>query len=100
MDYQILSAADPRKIPFTPVVFGATTAGTYTPTTQQGWYKRSGDVVEFEASVAWTGHTGTGPLRINGVPIGPSGALQILMRQVASDGGRGYYLRGWEFTTQ
>ena len=57
---------------FTPTVFGSTTAGTYTYTTQSGTYQRIGNVVTFQINVAWTAGTGVGPLYIGGLPFAPS----------------------------
>jgi len=57
---------------FTPTVVGTTTAGAGTYTTQTGWYQRIGDVVYFSVNLTWTAHTGTGNLRIDGLPIASS----------------------------
>lgn len=57
---------------FTPTVFGQTTAGAYTYTTQSGTYQRIGNVVTFQINVVWTAGTGVGPLYIGGLPFTPS----------------------------
>lgn len=54
---------------FTPTAYGATTAGTGTFTTQNGLYTKVGDLVFFTLAVQWTGHTGTGALRIGPLPF-------------------------------
>lgn len=51
--------------PYTPVLTGGTSAGTATYSVQQGSYAISGGSVDFYASLAWTGHTGTGQGYIN-----------------------------------
>ena len=60
---------------FTPVVIGTTTAGTGTYTTQVGRYTKIGNTVNFSAYIAITAHTGTGNIRIQGLPFGVSAAL-------------------------
>lgn len=50
---------------YTPVLTGATTAGTATYSEQQGSYAIAGGSVNFYASLTWTGHTGTGQSLIN-----------------------------------
>lgn len=63
---------------FTPVVFGATAAGTCTYNVQEGKYTRIGDLCFVRISVAWTGHTGTGDLRISGTPFTAGGGVNSL----------------------
>lgn len=53
---------------FTPTVYGATTAGTCTYTTQIGYAQVIGGVCHFRIHLAWTGHTGTGTMRVGGLP--------------------------------
>lgn len=57
---------------FTPTVTGATTGGTGTYTNQYGKYTRVGNVVHFTLSVAWSAHTGSGAILINGLPFAAS----------------------------
>lgn len=54
---------------FTPVAIGTTTPGTGTYTTQLGTYKIIDKVCYFNARVNWTAHTGTGSLKIDGLPV-------------------------------
>jgi hypothetical protein len=55
---------------FTPTVFGTGTAGTGTYTFQVGRYVRIGKVVQFQASLAWSAHTGTGDFGgVGGLPF-------------------------------
>jgi hypothetical protein len=59
---------------FTPTAAGATTAGVGTYTVQDGFYTRIGNRVIFNFRVAWTAHTGTGLLRLRGLPFASSSA--------------------------
>lgn len=54
---------------FTPVIQGGTSAGSATYSIQNGFYGMAGRVCHFFAEVAWTGHTGTGDLRLGGLPF-------------------------------
>lgn len=58
---------------FTPTVLGSTIAGVGTYTTQQGNYTRIGDRLFFNLRLKWTATTGTGNLRVGGLPF-PSNA--------------------------
>lgn len=51
------------------VPVGTTTAGTATGLTCSGTWTKIGRRVFITAKVAWTGHTGTGFLRLNGLPL-------------------------------
>ena len=56
---------------FTPSIVGTSTAGTATYGTngQQGRYTKIGNRVFFDLYLAWSAHTGTGDLQINGMPF-------------------------------
>lgn len=54
---------------FTPVAVGTIDAGVGTYTVQTGRYSRIGNTVHFTLNLAWTAHTGTGDLTIEGFPI-------------------------------
>ena len=55
---------------WTPTVYGATTAGTATFSgTIDGWYVKVGDLVTVSFSYTLTAHTGTGKIRIGGLPF-------------------------------
>lgn len=54
---------------FVPTIVGTTSAGTGTYTSQQGTYQQYGNRVVFALRVAWTAHTGTGNMRIAGLPV-------------------------------
>lgn len=54
---------------FTPVVFGTTAAGTGTYSIQIGSYKLIDNIVYFNLRAVFTGHTGTGDMKISGLPI-------------------------------
>jgi len=54
---------------FTPVIVGATDAGAGTYTTQRGSYTKVGRLVTYNIGLGWTAHTGTGNMRITGLPF-------------------------------
>lgn len=54
---------------FTPTIFGATTAGSGTYTTQVGRYTKIGDRVFYNGRVTWTAHTGSGAMGVAGLPF-------------------------------
>jgi hypothetical protein len=63
---------------FVPTLAGTTIAGAGTYTAQTGEYVRIGNVVFFNINLAWTAHTGTGNMKITGLPIAPvAGAINI-----------------------
>jgi hypothetical protein len=70
-----ISSADPNCLDdyeegtFTPVVIGLTTAGVGTYTTQSGTYTKIGRIVFFNIFVEWSSHTGTGEIRVSGLPF-------------------------------
>lgn len=55
---------------WTPVVFGVTTAGVGTYTQQEGFYVKVGKFVWISMQLVQTAHTGTGAMRVSGVPFG------------------------------
>lgn len=61
--------ADYEEGTFTPTIIGTTTAGTGTYTTQIGRYTKVGNRVHFSINVEWTAHTGTGFMRVAGLPF-------------------------------
>lgn len=54
---------------FTPTIVGTTTAGTGTYTLQIGRYTKIGNRVYFTINITWTAHTGTGNMRVSGLPF-------------------------------
>jgi hypothetical protein len=54
---------------FTPTVIGTSTAGTASYSVQNSAYTKIGNLVYFQLFVIWTGGTGTGDLRIAGLPF-------------------------------
>jgi hypothetical protein len=59
---------------FTPVIFGSTFAGAAAAyTTQTGTYTKQGNIVFIDYNIDWTGHTGTGNMRMSGFPFIASG---------------------------
>jgi hypothetical protein len=60
---------------FTPTVVGVTTAGTATYSFQLGSYTKIGNLVYVNIYLAYSGGTGTGQLRIAGLPFTSAGSL-------------------------
>jgi len=58
---------------FSPVAVGSTTAGTGTYVAQFGVYTKIGSLVTAQIYVEWTAHTGTGNLRLSGLPFNSAG---------------------------
>jgi hypothetical protein len=54
---------------WTPTIFGATTAGSTTYTQQDGAYARENNVVTVSFEVAWSAASGTGNVRLGGLPF-------------------------------
>lgn len=59
---------------FTPVVVGSTSPGTATYSQQSGQIHRINDWAWYSIVLQWSGHTGTGQLRVNGLPFAPFNA--------------------------
>jgi len=57
---------------FTPVIEGSSTAGTASYAAQAAKYTRNGNTVYFEIYLVWSGGTGTGELRVAGLPFASS----------------------------
>jgi len=54
---------------FTPVIYGTTTSGTGTYTLQLGSYIKVGNLVNVQIYLGWSAHTGTGDMRMSGLPF-------------------------------
>jgi len=54
---------------FTPIVLGATTAGVGTYSIATGRYTRIGNIVNFNLYIVVASHTGTGAMKISGLPF-------------------------------
>jgi hypothetical protein len=54
---------------FTPTAVGTSSAGTGTYSIQLGRYKIIDKICYFNLRVVWSGHTGTGDLKIGGLPV-------------------------------
>lgn len=54
---------------FTPTIVGTTTAGTGTYSLQLGRYTKIGNRVYFTVNITWSAHTGSGNLRVAGLPF-------------------------------
>lgn len=54
---------------FTPVAIGTTSAGSATYSVQAGKYQRVGNTVNFEFTISYTSHSGSGSLKVTGLPF-------------------------------
>ena len=61
--------ADYEEGTFTPVAQGSTTAGTASYSVQTGQYTKIGNRVLFNLRIVYTGGTGTGNMRVGGLPF-------------------------------
>lgn len=70
-----VSSSDPNTLDdyeegtWTPTIVGTTTSGVGTYTVQSGNYTKIGNMVTYQASITWTSHTGTGNMRVSGLPF-------------------------------
>lgn len=62
---------------WTPTVEGSTSAGTGTYSGQLGRYTKIGNIVHFSAWINVSGHTGTGDMRITGLPFAAANLTAI-----------------------
>lgn len=87
--YNITSAVsmqDTIQGTFTPTSRGSTSAGAGTYTSQSGTYTISGGRLHFELQIAWSAHTGTGDLWIEGLPFAPKAAIPTVALSVMHAG--------------
>lgn len=73
------ASADPNTLDdyeegtFVPTIAGTTSAGAGTYSVQSGKYTKVGRQVHFQAHLVWSAHTGTGGMKISGLPFTVSG---------------------------
>lgn len=72
---------------FTPAVIGTGTAGSGTYSSRVGRYQKVGNTVHFELVVVWSAHTGTGDIRVTGLPFAPVNAAPEPPASVLIGGG-------------
>lgn len=60
---------------FTPTIIGLTTEGEGTYSTQIGTYTKIGNLVTYAINLIWTAHTGTGTMRVSGLPFTVGGNI-------------------------
>jgi hypothetical protein len=82
---------------FSPTAIGTSTAGTGTYTTQSGTYTKIGNRVLFDMLLTWTAHTGTGNLRITGLPFLPGASTPVSLRITDVSMTAGKYMQGYIF---
>jgi hypothetical protein len=77
---------------WTPVLIGTTTAGTGTYISQDAKYTKVGNLVTFQMRLAWSAHTGTGTMQIQGLPYTTSSTgivtATVYVSDVASSAGK------------
>jgi hypothetical protein len=61
--------ADYEEGNWTPIVVGSSSAGTGTYSVQVGTYTKVGDLVHVQMFLIWTAHTGTGDMKVGGLPF-------------------------------
>jgi hypothetical protein len=70
-----VAATDPNTLDdyeegtFTPTIVGTTLAGTGTYSFQLGRYTKVGKLVSFQLYISWSAHTGTGNMKVEGLPF-------------------------------
>ena len=85
---------------FTPTIIGTSTAGTGTYTQRIGNYTKAGNRVFFKIFLIWTAHTGTGNMRVSGLPYTAAGttfeqsALAVSASDLAFPGSLGAFTVG------
>jgi hypothetical protein len=72
---------------FTPVVIGSDTVGTASYNANQGRYTKVGRIVTFNLYVDWANGTGTGALRISGLPFTANDAFVYPAVTIGETGG-------------
>jgi hypothetical protein len=65
---------------WTPVIEGTTTTGSGTYSSQTGTFYKIGKLVFISGSLQWTAHTGTGNIRIAGLPYTANASAPLSMR--------------------
>jgi hypothetical protein len=86
---------------FTPTIVGTTIAGVGVYSDQSGFYTKIGNLVTVQIYLNWTSHTGTGNMRISGLPFSStqlSGCTLGYVNSVALTAG--YILNGFTTSTQ
>ena len=77
---------------WTPVAEGETTAGTGTYNYQVGSYVKVGSLVQIQASIQWTAHTGSGVFKLTGLPFASKSTTNLFSSFSA-------YIEGLPITT-
>jgi hypothetical protein len=61
--------ADYEEGTFSPTIVGSTADGTATYASQIGSYTKVGNIVQIQIYLSWSGHTGTGNMRVEQLPF-------------------------------
>jgi len=62
---------------WTPTIAGVTTTGTATYNVQTGRYTKVGNLVTVQMYIGWSGHTGSGDMRVSGLPFQQSSETNV-----------------------
>ncbi|MCD8568628.1 MAG: hypothetical protein LRY50_09985 [Geovibrio sp.] len=62
---------------FTPGIYGSNSSGSGTYSAQSGFYQRIGNRVHFQLHIVWSAHTGTGTIRVSGLPFTPNNIASV-----------------------
>jgi hypothetical protein len=67
---------------WTPTIIGSSTAGTVTYSTRLGKYTKIGNVVTYQCLVDWNSGTGSGFLRVSGLPFNDAGGSYLCVASI------------------
>ena len=67
---------------WTPSITGSSTPGTVTYNTRLGKYTKTGNVVTYQCLVDWNSGTGSGSLRVSGLPFNDAGGSYLCVASI------------------
>ena len=67
---------------WTPSITGSSTSGTVTYNTRLGKYTKTGNVVTYQCLVDWNSGTGSGSLRVSGLPFNDAGGSYLCVASI------------------
>lgn len=74
---EVLSIIGYEQGTFTPIIKGSASAGSGTYTTQKGMYIKIGNLVHFQLTCACSAHTGTGNMKVSGLPFTSNAEMAV-----------------------
>jgi hypothetical protein len=88
---------------WTPTIVGGTTTGTVTYGTRTGTYRKVGSIVTVSYYINWSSHTGTGQMRLAGLPFNENlnqhNAQPVIFESGITLPANTVYVSGWVFNT-